>query len=317
MRSFLQRVLFNFNEHQKIEAKVSDKNLSYRNLLPEALYTSSEDFETIFSSSFIHGTFVDLGCGAGLGCLQYAERFPERQAIGVDIEEARIRHGLKLMQDLELKNVELKTLSLLESFIPDGDTYFLYFPTGHILDRILTELYNKNLNFTLIAIESHGDLLPRLELETWLKPVEEVPLLSERHYPFARIYRSSSEERNIPDAFQLSYQDVALFIEDENGAWLGDSYGLEREVGERFTLMHPPRTIEWKSVKNLKSFMDLEERLKQLVLLRRSGPVFIETLAKAYEGFIRKIYVSPVFRLELSTGEQVEWSRITKIITRN
>lgn len=307
---------FNSSDHIKIEQEVSSNLLSYRNLLPDALYTSREDFEAIFSSSHICGTFVDLGCGVGLGCLQYAYRFPDRQATGVDIEEARINHGLKIMNEMNLKNVELKICDLLESSLPLGDTYFLYFPTGHVLDKVLSDLYDKKEIFTLIAIESHGDLLPRLELESWLKLVEEIPLSSQRHYPFARIYRSSKEERQILKAYQISYQNFVLWIEDETGVWLGDSFGLQCEQGERFTLMFPPRTIQWKSVKNLKTFQDIEETHQQLVTLRRTGPVMIETILKIYEGFIRKIYVSPVFTLELSTGEQVEWSHITKIITR-
>lgn len=312
----MQRVSFSFNEHHEIEEGVSDKIYSYRNLSPHALYTSRADFEAIFSSPLIQGTFVDLGCGAGLGCLQYAELFPTRQSIGVDIEAARINHGLKIMNEMKVKNADLRVSDLLSSSIPDGDTYFLYFPTGHVLDKVLSELYERQKSFLLVAVESHGDLFLRLDLENWLQLIEEVPLISSRHDPCARIYRSTFEERHIPEAFRLSYLDFELFIEDEQGVWLGDSFGLQKEEGERFTLLHPPRTIPWKSVKNLKELKDLEKTFLHLVTLRCSGAVRIETPTKVYEAYIRKIYVSPVFRVELSTGEQVEWSHITKIITR-
>lgn len=312
----MQRTLFNSDHHSLIEEKVSDRPGSYRNLNSKALYTSQDDFRNIFSHPLVQGTFVDLGCGTGHGCLMYSQMFSDRQAIGLDCEEARINEGLLLKESLNLTNVDLLVMDLEKDKIPAGDTDFLYFPTGHVLDRVLSELYSLKKKFTLIAIESHGDLLPRLELENWLELKDEIPLFAERHYPKARVYRSSNAQRLVPQAFLISNSDLVLFIEDENGLWLGSSFGLSWEGGDRFNLMTPPRTIDWISVKSLKARSELSSDLQQLLSFRDAGLVTIETQSRLIEGNIRKIYLSPVFHLEISNGEKVELSEIKKINIR-
>lgn len=313
----MRQVLFNSNEHSSIEAGVSEKPESYRNLSEEALYTSQEDFKHIFSHPLVTGTFADLGCGTGMGSLLYAKMFPERVSLGVDIEEARLLQGKKIQENIGIQNAFLSLSNLLTDDIPVADTYFLYFPTGHILDKILTGLYSLKRKFTLIAIESHGDLLPRLELETWLSLKAEIPLSSQRHYPNARIYVSTFAERKVPEAFLVSYEDLAVLIQDEQGLWVGNTFNLKWERNNLFTLFNPPRTIEWSSVKTLKARSDCDKTLQEMMLFREAGLVMIETQARPINGYIRKIYLSPVFHLEISTGEKVELSQILKINIRN
>lgn len=310
------QTLSNSDNHKKIEEKVSERPESYRNLDPAALYTSLEDFSKIFSHPLVKGTFLDLGCGLGQGCLLYSKTFPDRNSIGLELESSRVEEGIKQKHFLGLNNVELKIHDLLIEATPLADTYFLYFPTGPILDKLLTELYSQKRTFTLVAIESHGDLLPRLEFENWLELEDEIPLSSQRHYPNAKVYVSTQSERKVPEAFLYSYQELELVIEDEHGLWIGDSKDLYWAGGANFNLLHPPRTINWGSVKTLKGKSEFDQVLQHALSLRVQGEVIIETFDRVIQGFIRKIYISPVFHLEISNGEKVELSQIKKINIR-
>lgn len=313
MNSSLPQSWERFNsQHREIERSVSDQRGSCLGLSAEALYTTSDDLNRIFDDGLISGTFCDLGCGHGLAPLLYGERFPTRKAIGIEFEKARLDFGRGEAQKLHLENVSLIEGDLLSCNIPKADTYFLYFPTGPVLDRILTTLYELGSAFRLVVIESHGDLLPRIELENWLSLLKEIPLSSKRHYPNARIYERTLAQRDkrlFP--FTLSYQEKFFVLTDEE--WIGETYLMEWQKEEAFDLCYPPRTIHMSSVKKVLSKEELSAELKCCVEIRRRGEVNIKTSKSSFKGHIRKIITKPSFHLELSGGEKVEWSDITSI----
>lgn len=295
------------HNHDSIESGVLSRKGSYPGLSKEALSTNILDLENIFQSPYVNGTFLDLGSGTGESVLLYAELFPDRKAIGIDFEESRILASKSFI----LHNTEFIHADLLSCPIPCADTYFLYFPTGPVLDRVLTTLYEMKKDFHLVAIESHGDLLNRLERENWLEVVHEIPLTSKRHYPNARIFKRSFEERS-PELlpFTLSYQHKYLLIADE---WIGETYGLEWTEGDRFELETPPRTIHWKDVKKLMLSEDFPPHVQKVLNLRREGELAFELNERSLTGFIRKIILNPSFQLEISNGEKVEWTQIVTI----
>jgi SAM-dependent methyltransferase len=305
--------LFN-SRHALTERGVTQKEGSYKDLSQEALYTSLEDLLTLFENPLIQGTFIDLGCGMGQAPLFYGALYPERKAIGIEFDEARIHAAQEIKTLMGVRNVSFLLEDLLTCELPVADTYFLYFPTGPVLDRVLTALYESGQKFILVAIESHGDLLPRLDLENWLTLKEEVKLNSERHYPYARLYeRSDAERATCLGPFQYSYQKYFILIDDGQEVWLGDTFGLEWTHGQRFELKTPPRTINWEHVKKVMRFYDLSRELQLLVRLREQGEVTIEGQRGKFTGLIRKIILSPSFIVEISTGEKVEWSLISTI----
>lgn len=315
MKSSWPRSLEHFKfDYNLIEKGVGDHVGSYQGLDPRALYTSREDFLAIFSHQLITGTFVDLGCGTGEGCLLYHYLHPDRHAIGVDFEASRIIAGLKIKEELKLSQVSLLHQDLLQDPLPKGDTYFLYFPTGMVLDRVLHELYYAGRFFRLVAIESHGDLFPRLAKENWLRAVAEIPLTSARHQPFARVFERTETVRSeelLPHT--LSFQEQYLLIQEDHYAWLGESLGLEWSFEDRFELLVPPRSIHWHQVKEILSFDQIPVKYQVALKLRRLGEVTIQTSSSLINGYIRKIGIEPTFHLEISSGAKVEWSDIVTI----
>lgn len=315
MKSSLPLYWEHFNlPHGMIENNVKLREGSYQGLLQEALYTSREDFLTLFGHPLVQGTFIDLGCGAGEGCLLYGSLYPDRKSIGVEFEEARLNYGRDFREQFNLLNVDLQQADLLTSTIPSGDTYFLYFPTGMVLDRILSELYRSKSFFRLVVIESHGDLFPRLDLENWLTLKEELPLQSARHHSQARIYERNQLLRDDAlNAFALSFKNKYLFIQDHDEVWIGESRGLTWTREDRFELLTPPRTVFWRNVNSWSNWDGLPPLQKLVVELRSEGELEIIGVNFKISGFIRKIIVHPTFHLEISTGEKVEWEKILTI----
>ncbi len=303
--------LTHFSEFfKKAEALVGDDPSSYKDLDLRALCTDPEDVRLIIQDPLIHGTWVDLGSGFGHTVLTYKELFPERSAIGIEHELARVLAARKLSASLNIP-VEFIHGDLLADSLPDGETFFLYFPQGHVLDRVLSELSKKE-DFSLVVIESHGDLFPRLKKEQWLKLEREIPLTSERHHPYARIYRPSGKERSLNGLHQFSFDEYFFLISDGATEWWGDSFGLYA-VEEDYLLVHPPRTVKEKNIVKTLTRKDLPPVLSFLIFLRRLPDVQFSAGKKTFRGPIRKILGSDAFSVEFPGGEQLQWRDIDQI----
>lgn len=304
---------FNFVD-LRAEEKVLDRHGSYKGLSPAALYTSDEDLLSFFNHPLVEGSFADLGCGVGKAPLLYGALFPDRKSIGIEFESSRLERGEGFLKAHALTNVSLLNQDLLSCSLPLVDTYFVYLPTGIVLDRILFELYQADHSFRILAIESHGDLYKRLERENWLELVGTVPLKSLRHHSEGHIYQRKFVKRAdelIP--FTQSFLKNFFLIEEHGEAWLGESYGMEWTEGDRFELLVPPRTIFWKNVKKMMVLSEIDPKYHAALALRNSLECEITTPSRKFFGFIRKIIINPTFKLELSTGERVEWDEILTI----
>lgn len=302
-----------FNE---VERGVLEREGSYRGLSAEALLSSQADFEAIFSSLPHISTWVEPGSGHGLGPCLFAARDPSKKAIGIEFEKARFETSQRLKEELNLPNVQFLHADLLESELPVGDAYFLYFPTGIVLDKILSQIGSMRSEALLIVVESHGDLIPRLQKEPWLQEVKRIPLQSARHSPSAVVFRKSGP---LSDSLHtVSFRRKLLLIREDNGEkWLGESYGLEWSRTTDYNLKSPPRTISLKQVEAVLSFEEVEAQFQLALHLRTLGLVVIEIDGLSHRGHLRKIFVAPCFKVEISSGHQLEWSQIKKIFWEN
>lgn len=312
--SKLDQILHSFlnDEFARTEKEVLPREDHYPGLPSDALYTSLEDFRRIQSSPLIQGRWVDLGAGIGQSIMSYLEVYPDREALGLEISEARVKAGQGLLERLGLEPNLLSKGDLLTDEIPRGGTYFLYFPTGPVLDRILSVLSERQY-FRLVAIESHGDLFDRLDLEPCLRQVGEVELTSKRHNTMARIYEKAPPRFEKMELFARSFSEVFLVVSEEERGWLGETHGAEWIGERRFNLVFPPRTIHHDDIEAFLEKSDLDPLARFLVELRRRGEVQIHTGPGVLLGDLRKIYLRPAFCLELSGGQKVKWDDIIEI----
>lgn len=302
-------------DFKAVEKDVSERAGNYSGLDPEALLTSEEDFRRIFSSLPDLEIWVELGSGHGLGPLLFSYLYPEKKSIGIEFERPRFEASIELKEKHELTNVNFIHGDLLHCEIPAGDAYFFYFPTGPVLDRILHELGSREGALKIIAIESHGDFLGRLNKESWLKEVMEIPLTSPRHCNVARVFEKiSKKEASLHD---YSFQKKFLFIHNDSSEWIGESFGLEWLKDDEYQCVIPPRSFKQSEVRTILDLEGIDKRFHPALLLRPLGNLKIVTETRELLGQLRKIYVAPCFKVEISSGEQVEWEKIRQIYWEN
>lgn len=302
---------FHFN-HAEIEAAVAHQEDHYPGLPLAALYTDLADLYQLQTHPLIKGNWADLGAGVGISALLYATLYPQREAFAIEASLPRVAAGLCERERLKLSNAHLLAGDLLDCPIPLADTFFLYFPTGHVLDRMLDELSLRS-HICLVVIESHGDCFARLEKEPWLELKASIPLKAARHHPDAHIYFTQPPGFIKDPLLSLSYQQKHLLIQDGAQSWLGESFGMQWMKDQSFNLKLPARTIESSQVVKCLAYDDLDELQKLLVHLRRLGEVKILTSSGGQQGLIRKIIIAPGFSLELSSGERLKWQDIKTI----
>ena len=79
-----------------------------------------------------HPVILELGCGKGEYTVGLAQRYPEKNFIGIDIKGARLWRGCKTVQEKELKNVAfIRTkIELIEHYFEQDevDEIWLIFP---------------------------------------------------------------------------------------------------------------------------------------------------------------------------------------------
>jgi hypothetical protein len=300
MDRILKKFDFNFLEAEK---KVSPRQGSYHQLDQEALLTKVEDLFRILQSFPESRDFVDLGSGHGIGPLVFSHLYPHKKSIGIEFDRARFEQSVLMKSLHQAFNTHFFCEDLLSCNIPISDLYFLYFPTGLVLDRLLKVLGDRDNFFQLIVIESHGDLIPRILREKWLQKSREIPLISSRHYPRAVVFNKIGFKE--PSFHDVSFLQLFLFIQDdENSVWVGDSFGMEWLQGDFFNLIFPPRTIHSSRVLKKLCWDELDDPLKLMISLRQKGDCqFYTKSGHVVEGKIRKIFVSPELKIEMCSGK--------------
>jgi hypothetical protein len=309
LNEFLSKLQVNY---ELLEASVSHKAGSYFGLNSSALLTDLSDYLSIFHYFSNTDHFVEFGSAYGFGPLIFSHLYPTSRSTGIEFEEVRYNKALELKESLGLENTHFIQDDLLTAQIPEADLYFLYFPTGMILDRILFELSHFNHSFRIVVIESHGDLLARFQMETWLSEEFEIPLKSPRHYPAAKVFSSGGVKT--PSVFDFSFKTNYFLIRELlDHHWIGDSYGFEWHSEDRINLIHPPLTIELNQITDILNESDIQHDLLKLLQLRAMGEVKVVTSARTYQAFIRKIYLIPRLMFEMSTGERLNYDQVLLI----
>ncbi len=283
---------------------------------PRALCTDPADVYAIITDPLIQGLWVDLGSGFGHTVLTYAMTFPDRLAVGIEFEHSRVEAARSLALANSLGNVEFLHRDLLVDSIPVAENYFLYFPQGHVLDRILSILAKLVSSFNLIVIESNGDLFPRLDREEWLTVIKEIPLSGARHSPYARIYQPNHQVRNLAGLHPHSFHQKYFLISDGDMEWWGNSFGLYAS-GDHYALAIPPRSVREDQVVKIMTKDQLNRETAFLLTLRELSGVSVGAGGRVYHGPLRKILKRPAFSVEFPGGERVEWKDIDWIKQEN
>lgn len=57
---------------------------------------------------------LELGCNDGISLFRFAETYPKSYTLGIDLSQEGINHGHEIINQLKLKNIELKNMSITD-----------------------------------------------------------------------------------------------------------------------------------------------------------------------------------------------------------
>lgn len=106
---------------------------------------------------------LDIGCGVGSNMFNFAEIYPNSYSLGIDLSKKQIEQGIKVANDLKLKNIDLKHLSIMD--LDDSFGKFDYIICHGVFSWVpdavkekILEVSNKFLNPNGIAFVSYNTL---------------------------------------------------------------------------------------------------------------------------------------------------------------
>ncbi|MCP4915189.1 MAG: hypothetical protein GY909_18865 [Oligoflexia bacterium] len=238
-----------------LEFSPSDGNKDdYANeLLPEALYTSIEDWNNILEwikSNSPQSKVCDLGAGEARGTLLASTHFKELSVTSIEANSERFLHTVKYLKEKNLYQNNIKSGNFLNTDLSDFDCFFLYLPVGESLYQLFETFSKREKEFLLIAIESHGDLLPFVEDYFDVAPISKIALSDSRHNEFAHIYRVNEFiENKLQKILNKRQSDIEILVEEFHPTQ--NTYQFKRSLRDvqygpkkgHITVANPPRLI--------------------------------------------------------------------------
>lgn len=119
-------------------ARTKLKKFSKLNELEKVFNIKNPDIKERLHNYFIDGKnfTLEIGCGHGDYSVELAQKFPNRNFIGIDIKGARIYRGAMASEELKLNNVAFvitRAERLNEIFFPKSiEEIYIPFPEPHI-----------------------------------------------------------------------------------------------------------------------------------------------------------------------------------------
>ncbi len=189
---------------------------------------------------------------------------------------------------------------------------FLYFPIGEAFEKILSQLKEKEDLEGLIVIESHGDMFPRLSLESdWLVPEKLCKTAIPRHHDEVRLYKRKISATNKLITFHRLFTHFPyISIRTDKGFWIERTRDIELQYykeNEIFLESKSSKRTTTINLSNIADFSYLEEIDDSVLKLFENRKENL--LIKAQR--IRRIYKDG--SLELSDGTYIYDSGDLKI----
>lgn len=261
-------------------------DFTYPQISFEALNTPVSDWRLLFNYMAKHGlkTLFDAGAGNALSAQVAQSEFPTIHVTAWEIMASRIT-------EVDCPRHDVRAADLMTEALPICDMTFIYLPTGPLLERILLQLPENSL---IAAVESHGELFPRLEESAQL--VHSIPITAQRHHSSMKIYRWHRPPDNLKSQLRaLSTQDTNLQILirscdpfEGDAVWSADIFGLTITPDYYVETLFPPRRFELTKVIEITT-----PRWPHLISERRLG-------------LWRKIIISPRQLKESPQGIRIE-----------
>lgn len=310
------------------ELENSALNNSYLDFYRIALALDIKNFET----------FVDLGAGyckagLGIGLLN-----PSINVMCLEFVKERVNRAKEASSKLTLPNTQFIVQDLLEEKIelPIANYYFIYLPNGKLLESLLRRLkqLSKVSDFKLIIIESHGELVNRVLIESSWLIQEDIILQSSlsRHDNNIYIFQSrkqhtklSKRESSLHALEKVIYSDKQselIFNEQDHGhsekyKWSASSLNAHLSFlnlkSVKLELTYPPKIMPISDIESINQ--DLNKISYLDIFKKRSKDENFKIYSKKENkeidaGKLRKIIIEKDIILEFSKIGRIPNSKL-------
>lgn len=283
---------------------VANEFLYLNDLNPLALNTSWFDVYSILEhinkeqpSKLI--TLLDLGAGNCRLAIIAHLFFPNIRILSVEAVGERMTRAIEICQNSHHIFYDHYFEEIAEEL--DFDYLFLYFPNGKVFEGILETLKKYTFNFSILCIESHGEMINRLSFErSWLETKQSIKLLAPRHNPHLFEF---TKIKSTKTPLEIKLQTITnhsgeFLMTDQSGKWFASSQGLEFFFDKKdcflLQFQNPPRTLEvsQETMDLIHPYQgDLSQEIRELLVLRDQGQV-------------RKVYLEDI--VELPSGKRIK-----------
>jgi len=180
---------------------------------------------------------LEMGCGIGTNMLNFAEMYPKSHSLGVDLSKHQIDIAKKTIDDLKLKNIELKALSILDLDESYGKFDYIvchgvYSWVPEEVQNKILEVCNKLLNKNGIAFVSYNTL-PGWNMQ---KTIREMMMFHSGLFSTNqdKLQQAKLFIKFINDSLENSTTPYSNFLQDEAKLLntYTDSYVLHEYLGE-------------------------------------------------------------------------------------
>jgi len=308
-------------------------------LSPHALFTSYRDCYQILShlKTKPGEVLLDLGAGMGRMSITAALFFPHLKVKSIEMIKQRIELAIKVYKNLKL-STEGFIIGRFENIDLQGTHYiFLYLSSNSILKTMMEKLKNLALAapFQIIAVESHGDLLPTLRKDyPWLitEPFK-LKTFSKRWnqnitffkpLPLSQMKNYHKEEKDLfQHFFEILKKEYTLLLKDIPQPWrhpfllhLAKSKDFELVIKDKdvgcptkycwlASTFELSKTLEGEKYQAM--FPEREFSMGQIESIIRPGPNWHDWRKLRFKntklgsfGEVRKIVISPKKMIEFS-----------------
>ena len=97
---------------------------------------------------------LELGCAAGGNIMPFAYMYPKSQCVGVDLSQAQINSGIELQKKMQIKNLELKHMSLMD--VDESFGKFDYIIAHGVFSWVPEEVKTKILEISQNNLTDNG-----------------------------------------------------------------------------------------------------------------------------------------------------------------
>jgi len=243
-------------------------------------------------------TICDLGAANCRIALIAHMFFPKIRVISIEPVAQRMKRAQEVCADthhLFLPNYFEKVADQIKF-----DYVFLYFPNGRVFERVLSKLKSLDFKYSILCIESHGEMINRLHFESsWLEAKPLLELNAPRHNPYLYLFEKVNKPSKSLESkfYQLRDHSGEFAVTDNHGEWLASSSNCEFYFDSleaiNIEFKAPPRTfkLELASMNKIRLIKNIDKELAADIQMRDHGKV-------------RKVYLNG--DIELASGELVK-----------